>query len=346
MNGWYRQSTLHFLPMLLILFFSGCSSEPPEQAQTAEQLAPAVVSAVTVEESTPLRQVEVMGTIQAAESASIAARISGNIVELPVSPGDQVAKGDRLVVISAGEINAQLLQAQTQFEQADRNLAREKSLLQKNAATAETVRTLEETRHIAAASLKEARTMLDYTTIEAPFAGIITKKTANIGDLATPGKPLLQLDNEDHLQVIADIPETLVLGLAIGDQLPIHLPAAGLQTTGRVIEIAPIADPRSRTAPVKLAIEPNERIRSGQFARISLPSSSGSAFMVPENAVLPFGQMERIFLVRDRVARLQLVKTGLRHDGLVEILAGVSAGDQVIVSGHEHLRDGQPVTVN
>ncbi len=339
------------LPFILLTAFSvlltaGCSSEAPEHVEKAEQLEPAPVSVVTVKQQAPARQVEIMGTVQAAESASIAARISGNIVELPVSLGSRVNEGDLLVTLSADEINAQLLQAQAQFEQAERNLARERSLLAKNAATAETVRTLEETRQIAAAALREARTMLGYTTITAPFSGIITRKMASIGDLATPGKPLLQLENEGHLQVLADVPESLVLALSIGDELPIHLPAAGLRTTGRIIEIAPTADPRSRTAPVKLAIDSAEQIRSGQFARISLPSERGIAFMVPQDAVLPFGQMERIFLTDGQRARLQLVKTGLKHDGTVEILAGVSAGDRVIVSGHQHLQDGQPVTIN
>ncbi|MBE0585273.1 MAG: efflux RND transporter periplasmic adaptor subunit [Desulfofustis sp.] len=334
------------LAALSALLAGGCSSEEAEQVSSREQLPPAAVSVVTVEEQAPARQVEIMGTVQAAESASIAARVSGNIIELPVSLGSRVSEGDLLVTLGAGEINAQLLQAQAQFEQAERTLARERRLLAKNAATAETVRTLEETRQIAAAALKEARTMLGYTTISAPFSGIITRKMASIGDLATPGKPLLQLENEGQLQVLADVPESLVLALSIGDELPIHLPAAGLQITGRIIEIAPTADPRSRTAPIKLAIESSAQIRSGQFARISLPSGTGAAFMVPEDAVLPFGQMERIFLTDGQRARLQLVKTGLRHDGAVEILAGVTVGDRVIVSGHRHLQDGQPVTIN
>jgi len=335
---------LAVLPVLLAL--GGCSSEAPEQMPMSEPLPPAPVSVVTVDEQTPARQVEIMGTVQAAESASIAARVSGNIIELPVSLGSRVSDGDLLVTLGAAEINAQLLRAQAQFEQAERNLARERSLLAKNAATAETVRTLEETRQIAAAALKEARTMLGYTTITAPFSGIITRKMASIGDLATPGKPLLQLENEDQVQVLADVPESLVLALSIGDELPINLPAAGLRISGRIMEIAPTADPRSRTVPVKLAIDSSERIRSGQFARVSLPSKRGEAFMVPEEAVLPFGQMERIFLTDGQRARLQLVKTGLKHDGAVEILAGINGGDRVIVSGHHHLQDGQPVTVN
>lgn len=346
MKSSMQKLVFSFIPILLLTLVPACSSEHAERERAAEQLAPVAVTTTTVVRQTPPRQVEVMGTVEAAERASIAARISGNIVELPVSLGSRVSSGDLLVTISAEEINAQLLQAQTQLEQAERNLAREQSLLQKNAATRGTVRTLEETQRIAAAALKKARTMLDYTTIKAPFSGAITRKMASVGDMAAPGKPLLELENEERLQVIADVPESLVLGLAIGDKLPIQLPAAGVQISGTIIEIAPTADPRSRTAPVKLAISTTKRVRSGQFARVSLPSDSGTAFIIPFSAVLPYGQMERIFLVHDQKAHLQLVKTGLRQDGLVEILAGVSEGDEVIISGHDQLHDGQPVILN
>lgn len=335
--------------LLAVLAFTtllaACSSGHDKEGRTAEKLPTADVRAVEATIGTPPRQVEIMGTVIASHSASIAAKISGNITELPVNPGSKVREGDILVVISAGEISAKLLQAQAQFEQADRNLNREKNLLKKNAATPETVKTLEESRRIAEAAYNEAKTMLSYTRIEAPFDGVITRKNANVGDLATPGTPLLQLENNESLQVLADIPEAMVLDIKIGDSLPVYIPAADIRTSGTVAEIAPSADPRSRTAPVKLDIDNNQKIRAGQFTRISLPGKKGEAVMVPASAVLPFGQMQRVFVADDSRARLQLVKTGLRFDDQVEILAGIDSGEKVITEGHQHLRDGQPIHV-
>ena len=333
-----------YILVLLVIILSGCRSEHLDP-QTAEQLPTVPVTLFTVKQSAPVRQVEIMGTVQAADSAEIAARISGTIQELSVNPGSRVKKGDLLVLISAGEISAKLLQAQAQFEQAERNLKREQNLLKKNAATPATVKTLEESKRIAEAAYKEARTMLSYTKIKAPFDGVITRKLANVGDLATPGKPLVQLDNESRLQIIAAIPETLVLGLSIGDTLPVYIPAAELAITGEITEIAPIADPRSRTAPVKLNINPDKKLRSGQFARVSLPTSHGTALMLPGSAVQHYGQMDKVFVVKDGKARLQLVKTGLLFGDQLEIVSGINAGDQVVVSGNTLLKDGQPVQV-
>ncbi len=328
-----------------LLALSGCKSEQHENQQTAQELPPLEVMVVTAEESTPLRQVELMATVEAAQSASIAARISGNITELAVNLGSRVKNGDTLVVLSADEIKAQLNKAQSQLDQAQRNLKREQNLLKKNAATPESVKTLEDSKNFAEAAYKEARTMLDYTIIKAPFDGIITAKAANVGDLATPGKTLLKLENESSLQVIADIPEALVLDLSIGDHLPVKIEAAGVEVSGMITEIAPTADPTSRSAPIKLQIPTSDNIRSGQFARVSLPGSKGTAIMVPKSAVLQFGQLQRVFIVQGDTVRLQLIKIGQVVDDQVEVLSGISAGDQVVVSGSRELSDGRKITI-
>jgi len=330
---------------IFIAAFAGCKSEHPDSAARGEDLPQKQVEITTAEQSSPPRQVEIMGTVQAAESASIAAKISGNITDIAVTPGSRVKQGELLASISAGEISAKLLQAQAQLEQATRNLTREQNLLKKNAATIETVKTLEETKKIAEAAFKEARTMLSYTSIKAPFDGIITKKHANIGDLATPGTPLLQIESEDQLQVITDIPESLILKISIGDRLPVYIPAANLDIIGVVKEVAPSADTRSRTAPVKLTLPVETKIRSGQFARVSLPGTTGRAILLPKTAVRPFGQMERVFTVTDQTAQLKLVKTGHAYGSTIEILSGIEPGEKIIVSADVQLQDGQPVTV-
>ncbi|MEE4166361.1 MAG: efflux RND transporter periplasmic adaptor subunit [Desulfocapsaceae bacterium] len=328
---------------LCFLLLNGCKSEHPVSGESQPILPAATVTTMTAAESAPARQVEIMGTVQAAENASIAAKISGNITDIPVSPGSRVREGDLLAAISAGEISAKLMQAQAQLEQATRNYTREQGLLKKNAATVEMVKTLEETKKIAEAAYREARTMLSYTSITAPFDGIITKKHVNIGDLATPGSPLLQLESESQLQVITHIPESLILEISIDDRLPVYIPAADVNITGIVTEVAPTADPRSRTAPVKLQITPAKNIRSGQFARVSLPGTRGKAILLPETALQPFGQMERVFAVEDDKARMRLVKTGLRHDGKVEILSGIIPGEEIVVSADIRLQDAQPL---
>jgi RND family efflux transporter MFP subunit len=338
---------LHTSRLLVLVFCTiallGCKEERGKQAAGQDRAAvPVRVFAVKEEQAASGR--EIMGTVQALEKAVIAARISGHITELPVVPGSKVDKGSLLVRINAGEIAAKLLQAKAQLAQVERNLARERSLLNKKASTPETVKTLEDTRRIASASVGEVQTMLDYATITAPFSGIITGKNADVGDFAAPGKPLLEIENPQNLQVLADIPESMILKIKVGDAVPVSIPSAGFSSVCTVAEVSPAADPLSRTAPIKLSLPSSPDIRSGQFARLLLSQGSQNALFIPRSAILPFGQMERVYLVRDGRAWLRLVRTGAVEGDRVEILAGLSPGDEVVVTGNAGLTDGQPLT--
>ncbi len=339
-----RFAALLLLFLLIATAFVGCREKVQEK--TSQTLKTQPVDIVTAKTEKTTSAMEIMGTVQSTENAVISARISGHIIELPVALGSKVNKGDLLVKINAAEISAQLLQAKAQLAQADRNLTRERNLLKKGASTPETVKNMEDTHRIALAAVKEVQTMLDYATITAPFTGIITRKSVNIGDLAAPGKPLLDIENESNFQVVANIPETMILKIHAGDDIPVSIPAAGLTFTGKVKEVSPAADPLSHTAPIKLSLPLNTDLRSGQFARLMLPQRTVDALLIPQSAILPFGQMERIFMVKNGKARLRLVRTGAAENGRVEILAGLSPGDQVIVGGNKDLTDGQPVTIN
>lgn len=334
-----------FLVMTLTAFLTGCDKNEPESVHAPASLPSATVSVAQVTKHKAVHQAEVVGTVQAVERAEISSKITGNIIFLPVELGSKVQQGDLLVELRVGEIAAQVQQAKAQLDQAQRNLAREENLLKKNAATPQTVKSLRDGTKIAAAAYKEALTMLDYARITAPFSGIVTKKTCNVGDLATPGKPLLYLEEENNFQVITDIPEAMILRIHKDDRLPIFIPSVDLSIEGIVAEVSPVADPSSRSAPIKLRIVADPRLRSGQFARVTLTMDEAETLMVPTPAVIPFGQMERVFVVQDQTARLRLVRTGTRGDGHIEILSGLSEGETVITAGHENLLDGQPVVI-
>ncbi|MFA7347078.1 MAG: efflux RND transporter periplasmic adaptor subunit [Desulfurivibrionaceae bacterium] len=329
----------------LLLTAAGCK-DPAHDGATGKTLPTAEVRVITVAGQAAQGQNQVAGAVESLQRATIGAKISGPIEEIPVVLGSTVKKGALLARISAGEIAARVAQAETQFSQAQRNFEREKRLLEQDASTRETVKSQEDAYRVTEAGLREARAMRDYTRITAPFAGIISQKMANAGDLATPGMPLLVLENTEHLQIVASAPEGLAMKIKKGDPLAVTVPAAEFSQTGAVTEIGPAADIASRTALVKIRIDPNPALRPGQYARVALPGGAGvNTFQVPETALFRFGQMERIFVVRDNTAQLRLVRSGEHRDGQVEILAGLNGGEQVVIQGGERLVDGQPVTI-
>lgn len=306
---------------------------------------PVTVSVARVSEQDAPVLIEVAGTVQAAERAAIAAKVTGVITRMPVVLGSTVKAGDLLVSISADEIAARLNQAEALLAQARRNLEREQNLLQKNAATPESVKSLNDQYAIAQAGYREAKTMLGYATITAPFDGVVTRKNGNSGDLATPGVVLLQVENPTKLQVSTAVPESLILGIRPGDVLAVNVPAAQVVVQGTVVEIAPAADPLSRTAPVVLNLPADANLRSGQFARVLIPGKGAKTLLVPSSALVPSGQMDRVFVVEGERARLRLVRTGMRHDDQIEILAGLNGGDTVITANNRLLIEGQALRV-
>lgn len=335
--------TLRTLPLSLFCLTLLAASPLPALAETKnkEAAAPVAVTVAKVSEQEVPVLVEVAGTLQAAERASIAAKVTGVITRIPVELGSAVKTGDLLVTISAEEIAARLNQAEAQLAQAKRNLEREQNLLAKNAATPETVKLMHDQANMAQAGYREAKTMMGYITITAPFDGMVTRKNSHSGDLATPGTVLLQIENNRTLQVTTAVPESLVLHIHTGDVLPVKVEAAGVVIQGTVSEIAPAVDPSSRTAPVVLDLPANPNLRSGQFARVALPGKSSKALLVPSSALVPSGQMDRVFVVEGERARLRLVRTGLTLDGMTEIITGLSAGETVVTANNRLLVDGQ-----
>lgn len=333
------------LPLCLFLAAAGCK-DPAPKGTHRQPLPVAQVRVIAVAGQAAPRQNEVAGTVEAVQRAAIGAKLAGAIEEMPVNLGSVVEKGALLAKISSGEITARLSQAETRFAQAQRNFEREKRLLEKEASTRETVKSQEEACRLAEAGVREARAMRDYTRITAPFAGIISRKMVNAGDLATPGMPLLILENTEQLQVVAAVPEALALKIKKGDALAVTIPAAEFSRSGAVTEIGPATDIASRTALVKIRINGSPSLRPGQYARVALPDGAVSdTLLVPETALLRFGQMERLFVAQDGKAHLRLVRSGEHREGRVEILAGLQAGEQVVVQGGERLVDGQPISI-
>jgi len=172
---------------------------------------------------------------------------------------------------------------------------------------------------------------------------VITKKSADVGDLATPGKTLLEIEDPTALRFEADVPEAIIGSIAAGAGMTVH--SGTFEMTGTVSEIAPVADAQSRTFLVKLDLPQTPGLRTGQFGRVAIPLSETSVLRIPVSAVVQRGQMEIVFVVEKGRAQLRLVKTGKRFGNEVELVSGIEAKEQVAVENVSRLSDGQRVEV-
>ena len=333
-----------FLPLLVLALLAGCSGRPTPEA--AASLPPAKVRVATLHiEELPILT-EITGTVRPVQHAMIAAKVMGTIEELPVTLGQRVKAGDLLVKISAGEISARVLQAQAQLNQVQRDLTRERDLLLKGASTPDMVKGLEDRFAMTQAMVREAEIMLGYATVQAPFDGVVARKLADAGDLASPGMPLLEVEGTGDFQIETGIPDLLASRLNVGTLFAVVVPAAGASFEGRLGELSPSADPYAHTVSAKISVPAAVSVRSGQFARVQVPGAPVRALFVPATAVTLFGQMERVFVVGEGGhAVLRLVKTGAARGDRVEILSGLSDGDRIIVNPPAGLQEGQSLEI-
>jgi RND family efflux transporter MFP subunit len=231
------------------------------------------------------------------------------------------------------------------MEQARRDLERATSLLSQNALSPQDFDAAQARERVAAATVTGAETMLGYGVINAPFDGVITRKLAEQGDTASPGKPLVEIEDPTRLRLETDVPEALALQLTTGQKIAVHIPSLREDRSGVVAEIAPVADPVSRTVRVKLDVDTSGDLRPGLFGRARIPAGKVETLQVPASALIQRGQMEIVLVAKDGRASLRLVRAGRTRDGKVDILSGLAAGELVVTEGAETLRDGRKLEV-
>jgi multidrug efflux pump subunit AcrA (membrane-fusion protein) len=198
----------------------------------------------------------------------------------------------------------------------------------------------------AEADVDNARVTAGDAIIRAPTAVIVVARTVEVGNLAAPGTVLLTVE-EERYRLEATVQESELPRLRLGARATVTIDALGARpSTATVTEIVPAADPLSRTFVVKLDLAGVSGLRSGVYGRARFEVGRRPALTVPRAAVAERGQLEALFVVDERdEATLRLVKTGKSFDDRVEILAGLTPGERVVVEGVGGLSDGQRLDI-
>jgi RND family efflux transporter MFP subunit len=332
-------------PLLTIVAALASVACHSKKENAPESLPPVAVRTVVVENKARPSSEEVVGTVRAKLRAAIEAKVSARIEALLVAPGQMVKTGDLIAQLDPREIQAKLDQALALREQATRDLARSRELLDKKITAQADFDAVQARARVAEGAARETETMLGYTKVIAPFDGIVTRKLADVGDLAAPGKPIIEMEDPRALRFEADVPEALIGHVKIGAKLPVQVAEGAAPIEGTVVEVAPVADAASRTFLVKLDLPAAEGTRSGQFGRVWVQTGETKSIRVPASAIMVRGQMECVFVIANEHAQLRIVRTGKRTGGEAEILSGLNSGEHVVSEGAESLRDGQPVTL-
>ena len=279
---------------------------------------------------------EVGRNIQAAESAKMAAEANKT---LAISTFKRYKTLLERRSVSPQEFEEVQARHQARIAEADRAEETHRAFFAKEA---QVLAKMEQAK----AEVNQAQLSVGYAQIASPIDGLVTAKQAEVGVLATPGLPLVTVEDDTQYLLEAVVEESQIGKIRAGATVQVSIDALGpMEWLGRVAEIGPAADPASRTFRVKLDLPATPGLRSGQFGRVAVPVAEVIALRVPASAVVVRGQMEIGFVVVNQHAQLRLVKTGKHLGQEVEIVSGLNPGEQLVVEGAGQLFDGQPVEV-
>jgi len=284
-----------------------------------------------------------VGSIHAVHETSIASKLLARIVEVRVTAGKHVAAGDLLVRLDDAELKARLRQAQASSDAA--NAARDqarieydrvKRLFAQSVATQiewdrvqTDLKAAQAELHRTEQAVTEAKTVLAYATIVAPFDGVVIDKRVEVGDTARPGQVLLTLYDPTRMQLVASVRESLTRRLRVGQSIGVRIDALDLQCEGQISEIVPEAKSSSRTFSVKVTGPCPVGVFTGMFGRLQVPLDDRDVLVVPRRAVSRVGQLTIVDVVDGQTLHRRTVRLGRTYGDDVEVLSGLRVGEQV-----------------
>jgi RND family efflux transporter MFP subunit len=331
-------------------------------SNSAPQAAVEMMQAQVVESQQQLTPVNLRstGTVRARETAVISAQVMGRIQQVLVREGESVRAGQTLVVLDDAAPRASLEQSQAAVRTAQNAQAAAQSNASLAASTLSRYKQLESEKSVSPQEMDEvsrraeaaaanldavraqtdaaraqesaARTMLGYTRLVAPFAGVVTARMADPGTMAAPGMTLIQIDRAGALQLQTTVDESAIGAIHKGMKVEVAIDgASSAETTGTVAEIDAAADPSSHGFLVKIDLPASSQLRAGEYGTAEFPNGMRQAIFIPRSAVVVRGSLSSAYVLDGQgIAQLRTLTLGAPHGNLVEVLSGLSVGEKIV----------------
>lgn len=320
------------------LAFAACGGDSHEQDSRVLEPVDVTVSQAhmgSAESTFPARVVPV-------QEAEVATRMAGTISRMAVQVGERVSAGDLIASLDDSDVQARIEAARAQARLAEQTFDRVESLARDGAASAQELDQARAGMESAEAMVREAEAQASYVVIRAPFAGVVTARMADAGDMASPGQPLVQLSGSG-VKVVAEIPASRAGEIREGQSVALETDLGRME--GTVRRVVPAVNRASRRFQVEVAPATGEGLLPGGFVRLRFQDGEAATTRwLPMDAVVRNGQLTGIFTVRDDTLHLRWVRLGREAGDRVELLAGPPGDLTVVRNPSSDLRDGQPVS--
>jgi RND family efflux transporter MFP subunit len=285
------------------------------------------------------------GLVEAVRQATLGAQVAGRIIELAVKAGDPVRAGQVLARIDARTAEQAVAASRSQVAEAEANLANARRRHERNVNLFAQKFVSQAAVDQSEAELKAAQAQVDslkanavqasaaqtFTTITAPFAGVVGATHVELGDMAQPGRQLVTVFDPKDLRVTATLPQASLAKVRLGEPVAIELSGRAGTVKATRVTVIPLADARTHSTRVRLDLPPTDGVLPGQFARAWFVTGTTRALAIPASALLKRGEVTAVYVVdRDGRALLRQVRAGEPvAGGMVEILAGLAGGERI-----------------
>jgi len=324
------------------LSLAGCKQGGGPPADFAVEVATVRPEVTVVEEALPA-----VGSIEADERVVLQPETPGLVESIEFREGEVVEAGRVLFRLRSRKEEAQLAQARADKDLAASNLERARTLAGTKAISRQELDQLESTLAAREATYELESRRLEERVIVAPFDGVMGPREVSVGQYVNAGTTLARLVQDATVKIEFRVPERQLAQLRPGQTGRVRVTAYPDQVfSGTVDLVDPEVDAGTRTVGARLRVpNPDRHLRPGMFARVELVvGRRAEALVVPESALVPSLDTFSVFVVEEGRARLRTVRLGVRLPGKVELLEGLSAADEVVVSGTQKIVDGTRVT--
>jgi membrane fusion protein (multidrug efflux system) len=339
------------LALILIVLFmrganGGAKAQPDAGAGGAGAMPPMPVDVGLARQENVVDAVRATGRIEAISQVSLRPDEQGRVTAILFQEGQYVGRGAPLVRIDDAMPRAQAERAKADRDLARQQLARVQRLREQNASSPADLERAEAAAKSAEAALAVLELQIARSVVRAPFGGVVGQKFVSVGDYVTTSDSLLTLQTVDPQRAVIEVPERHAVALRRGQTVEFTVAAEpGRVFRAQVDFIDPVVQNENRTILVK-GRAPNADLvlKPGMFIEARLATATRSnAIVIPEDAVQPLRTANVVWAVVDGKASRRVVQLGVRREGLVEVVSGVRAGEQVVVGGLERMAEGMPV---
>ena len=328
------------VPALIV----GCSQVEQPSSGGNRSVAIKVITA-EIELRSMVDEIQALGTASANESIDIQPRIASRLERVAFDEGQFVKKGDLLVELENSEIVAGLALAEAALSESRSIYNRSKSLATTQAISASNLDQLLAQVQVNEAQVEAAQARLANTIIRAPFSGRIGLRRVRPRSLVTTQTVITTLDDTDTIKLDFSVPETFLTvvrkGMAISAESIVY---SGRTFDGEVVSIDTRVDPVSRAVKVRSVIpNPDSALKPGMFLTVALRRDQGEVLVVPEQAIVPEGSNQYVFVAQAGVVEKRKIAIGRRIPGFVVVTGGVSEGERVVTEGSAKVREGSVI---